>query len=297
MKGFKAALFLGSVVLLCFATVVGYNALTDGFSVQQMASRLPYNVMYETSPVNEQHHDSLKAILDQPYSYIGKGCQFYAFQSADGRYVLKFLKQKHLRLWTELNQIPMPYKWRQKADLKINQRKMRVKRLFSSCKLAYEEMPHESGLLYIHLNKTPFFQDKICIQDKMGLKHKIMLDDYEFILQESAIPLTSMIAAIVNRDDFEEQMSERIDQLIKLICKRCEKGICDRDRSFVKNVAFVGDEAIFIDIGQFYKDPSISKQSHQQDEIRKRLYDVIGWMQKHYPGQAATFKSLVDARL
>jgi hypothetical protein len=294
IKAFLAILlFLGIVTL----TTVGYNRCTDGFSVQQLISDLPFNLLFETSPLSIDTKQNLARAVDQPFKYIGKGCQFYAFESADGQYVLKFLKQKHLRLWTELNQIPLPASLREKANQRMASRRTKVAHLFTSCKLAYEELAEESGLLLVHLNRTPLLHKKVCIIDKMGLKHQLNLDDYEFILQKKAIPLTHFVASIAQSSQFDQQMSACLDQLIDLVHKRCEKGIRDRDRSFVKNVALEKDRAIFIDVGQFCKDPTILCQKQQKLDIQKRMGDLQAWVDQKYPARSEQLKQLIQKKM
>jgi len=47
--------------------------------------------------LSDQEHQELAQILNQKFSYIGKGAQCYAFVSDDQLYVLKFFKFKHLK--------------------------------------------------------------------------------------------------------------------------------------------------------------------------------------------------------
>ncbi len=262
------------------ATIYFYNKWTDGFSVRQLTSSLPYNVLFEVAPLSLAEKQKITTILDQPYHYIGKGCQFYVFESKDGQYVIKFLKQKHLRTFSQLSNVPMPHFLRQKIDSKLARRKARIDDLLSSCKLAYEELANESGLLYIHLNRTPIFKQQIKIIDKLGFKHMIVLDNYEFILQKKAISVNKTFSMIE-----DQELNRRVIQLVDLVKSRCEKGIRDRDRSFVQNVAFSldGEQAFFIDVGQFYKDPTILLESEQQSDLNKRLGSLHYWVEEKAP--------------
>ncbi len=273
-----------------------YNELTDGFSVRQMSSTLPYNVLFEVGPLPVQEKTKLTTILDQPFHYIGKGCQFYAFESEDGQYVIKFLKQKHLKLWTELNQIPMPKSLRDKADAKIVRRKNRVANLFSSCKLAYEEMAEESGLLFIHLNRTAVFNHRVTLIDNLGLKHHVPVDKYEFVIQKKAVRAADALAQIAKCDDMQA-LEQRVTQLVELVKMRCEKGIRDRDRSFVQNVAFMPDHALFIDIGQFYKDPTILLEEEQQKEVAHRLANLRYWVEERHPEMLESLDLIIKEHL
>lgn len=288
MKFLRKLFLFTCIGLLGWGAVYTYNQLTDGFSVYQMTSSLPPYPEFEVPLDNKE---TLRGALDQPFRYIGKGCQFYAFESADGRYVLKFLKHKHLRPFTWLNKIPLPPKLREMANIKIYKRKKRVENLFSSCKLAYETLDHETGLLYIHLNRSPALDMEVMLTDKLGLRHRISLDDHEFVVQKKALPVKEVFEQIAS----EEELALRIEQLIAVVIARCEKGIADRDRSFVQNVAFCAHEprALFIDTGQFYEDEQMRTLEAQEKDLKKRLGNLRHWTEKHFP----TFVPVVESYL
>ncbi|MCH9703818.1 MAG: hypothetical protein K0U13_03420 [Chlamydiae bacterium] len=248
---------------VCSAIIYSYNELTDGYSLSLMRSKLP-NMEQFASPAVP---DNIDAMLDQRFQYLGKGCQFYAFGSEDGKYVLKFLKQKHLRQLSPFH----------KAS---NARRLeRVERLFSSVQLAYEKLAEESGLLYIHLNRLPAVGRSVKLVDKVGISRTVALDEFEFILQKRAVDPKEVFVSIT--DDAEAK--RRIDQLVELVQARCNKGIADRDRSFVQNVAFSqdGNSALFVDIGQLYEDEAILDLQEQQRDIKKRMGNLKHFFEKH----------------
>ncbi|MCP5469339.1 MAG: hypothetical protein H7A36_02410 [Chlamydiales bacterium] len=250
--------------LVCFGIIQLYNKATDGFSVAQMRSHLPLDHRFNPPEISEEKREALASILAQPYRYLGKGCQFYAFESADGRHVLKFLKQKHLRPSSSLFR---------ESQLR---RQARVERLFSSVKLAFEQMPKESGLLYIHLNKVPALKMRVTLIDNVGLRHKVAVDEYEFVLQERAQTAKEVFACAS-----EEEAKARIAQLAELVHARCAKGIRDRDRSFVQNVAFKEDRAVYIDVGQMCLDETI--RAEEELDLQRRMGNLRFWMEKHHP--------------
>ncbi len=276
--------FLVIFGLLSWLAIYSYNHVTDGFSIYQMSSSLPPCPQFEVALTHEKK-ESLQQVLDQPFRYMGKGCQFYVFSSADNHYVIKFLKQKHLRQFEWLQRLPMPHPWRKLADQKIERRKERVERLFSSCKLAYEKMAEETGLLYVHLNQIPALEKEILLIDKLGLNHHVAIDDYEFVIQKKAVPVKEALADLT-----PEEVAHKIEELAHLVLARCQKGIRDRDRSFVQNVAFSASEgrAIFTDVGQFYEDPTILLEEEQAKDLAKRLSNLGYWMGRHFPDLAQT---------
>ena len=279
MRFIRKLFFFCVFVSLAWVGIYAYNRVTDGFSVRQMTSSLPACPHYEVA-LSPEKKACLQAMLDQSFRYIGKGCQFYVFASADDKFVIKFLKHKHLRPFSWLNALPMTAKLRTLSDAKIERRKQRVERLFASCKLAYEKMPEETGLMFIHLNRTPALEKQIVLVDKLGCKHAVDIDDYEYVIQKKAIPVRDVFAHLE-----EGEILGKVQLLVDLVLGRCQKGICDRDRSFVQNVAFSAEEdkALFIDIGQFYEDPAILQDEEQAKDLTKRLGNLRFWTEKHFP--------------
>lgn len=278
--------FLSFIIALVFLSGIiwGYLKISDGFSIKEMSSSLKVDPSREIAPLSEEKKGQLQKILSQKFRYLGKGCQFYVFEGEDQSHVIKFLKHKHLRPLTWLQEIPMPQNLRKYCFQKIAKRDARIKNLFSSCKLAYEEMPEETQILYLHLNKVPSFERSVVIVDKLGIHHQIEIDDYEFVIQKKARRVSDVFQELL--DNGQEKLArEKTQQLIQLVLHRCQKGIRDRDRSFVQNVAFhpQDEKALFIDIGQFYKDETILEEKEQNKDLKKRLENLRYWTEANFP--------------
>lgn len=258
-----------------------YQRLNDGFSIYQMTPS-PSLLVRKEANINEEQRKELQEILQQKFHYLGKGCQFYAFESDDKQYVLKFFKQKHLRPFTWLNTIPMTKKWRLACDIKIERRKERAEKLFSSCQLAYDELSEETGVIYVHLDpQKEELHREVVLVDKLGLRHAVDIDHYEFVLQRKALPAAQVLLNV--HDD--ELLQAKIKQLVDLVIRRCEKDIIDTDKSFVQNVAFYADkdQGIIVDIGQLIKSPKPLTLKEIQQDVQKRLWNLRVWSLDHMP--------------
>lgn len=258
-----------------------YNRLTDGFSLRQIASTLPYNATYDVSYTQEEKA-ALEPLFEQSFRYLGKGCQCYAFGSEDGKFVLKLFKHKHLRPLKWTSYLPLKGLLKEKRELNRQHCQQRAKQLLSSYKLASEELVEETGLVCIHLNKTPFLGKQVVIIDKIGRKYRVAIDAHEFILQRRAVGLKEVFSQALQKQD-DHAVEQKIQDLIHLIVLRCSKGIRDKDRSFVPNVAFCPYEgkAIFIDVGQFYKDKAMEYPQEKNQEVLFRLKGLYAWAQEH----------------
>jgi len=275
MKFIKKLFFCTLFSAAAWLGIYTYIHATDGFSLHQIT--ISHTLFPQAEPMSSTSYD---ALFDQTFRYIGKGCQFYVFESEDGKYVIKFLKYKHLRPCTWMRRIPKPSSLHKIVEAKIARREERISNLWSSCQLCFDKLADESGILLLHFDRTPHFQKKVRLIDKVGFTHLVDLDTHEFILQRKAL---SVEAAFQNAS--EEEIALRVQQLASVVLERCQKGIRDRDRAFVQNVAFAVDEpkAIFIDIGQFYEDESILSQEEQQVDLKRRMGNLRHWTERYYP--------------
>ncbi len=221
---------------------------TGGFSVNKIYSDHPFEEKWE---VATQTSDA----LSQPFYFLGSGVQYYAFISEDQKTVLKIVKPYHFCPNFILSKLPLP---KIKAA-----RQRRLDAIFQSAKIAYEELKEETGLLFLHLNRTQGKFSKIKLYDKLAICHEVSLDNSAFVLQKKAEPFFS------NSD-----LKQMIDKTFALIRKRSEKGIANSDAVLSKNFGFSQDEAIEIDIGSFTKNSHIAKPYAIRREILLETHEL-----------------------
>lgn len=271
-------------ILLIGLCLYCWDQCNDGFSIYQITSSIPPSSEFEVE-LSMKKKETLQQVMNQSFRYIGKGCQSYVFESEDEKFVIKFFKHKHLRLYPTIGRLPMPAFLRKTMDAKRERRQQRISTLFTSCKIAYEELSEESGLVFVHLHRKPVLEMETRLIDKMGFKHWIWLDDHEFVIQKKGTLLSQVFR---QESENKELIRERIQQLFHLILARCEKGIADLDPAFVQNVAYCLEEnrAIFLDVGQFYKNLDIQNLENQKGDVERRLNEVCEWCRTHFPALA-----------
>ena len=91
---------------LLIALRVLYYWQSDGFSIERI-SNVFAPAGNELSALTKNEKIILKKICEQPFVYLGKGSQAYAFQSQDGQYVLKLFKGYHLKPIPWLENLPL----------------------------------------------------------------------------------------------------------------------------------------------------------------------------------------------
>ena len=138
-------------------------------------------------------------ILDQPFDYLARGAQAYVFASRDGKTVIKFFRVYHLMppLWMTCLNFPLPLQPYKIA--KMIRKREGLKRDFQSYKIAFEELKEETGVLYVHLNKSDDLKKKLIIHDKIGIAHEVDLDRMEFIVQKKSLLVLPLHRASLSR--------------------------------------------------------------------------------------------------
>lgn len=198
------------------------NRATDGFSVAELTSNTP--LAYETLG----SEDEARTILNQPFTYLGKGGQSFVFASQDGRYVLKFFNN-HPKPWILLD------KYRAKKMQKLND-------AYSGYRLAFQQIPNECGLIFLHFNKSDFHAPSVTLIDKLHIAHTVDPNGLEFALQKRAQPLA---------DALKIHPHETLLAVKQLVVLLCEKNIHDQDPRIYRNIGLINGKAIVIDPGKF----------------------------------------------
>jgi len=217
------------------------------------------------------------ALLDRPYTYLGKGGQSYVFVSEDGDYVLKAFRSSRLQILELLSLLPH-------FEKKKHHLEQQIKETLKSYALAFEKLSEETGLVAIHLDNHKQIHTPLKIIDKLGICHTMDPNLISFVIQKKAVLVKDKIAADA------DAAKEHLASLFSLLKTRIEKGIEDADPNFAKNFGFVGNRAVQIDGGRFFLCESPSKAY-----IEKAKVDLQHWINANYPALSEDFHTLYEA--
>lgn len=284
----KCCLFAGLICAVLYGSGRLYYRITAGFTEGNIISDLGYHEEWKTHDLSVQDKDLISTILKQPFSYLGKGCQSYVFLSEDQQYVLKFVKYQRFRpqKWLDyLTFIPGVEDLQQK---KIEKKRKKLSMLFDSWKLAFDHLQKETGLVFIHLNKSHDLNQQITLYDKMGLKHVLEADQMEFLLQKKADLLCEKLAQLINQKQVHEAR-ELLDTLVILILSEYQRGFADNDHALMQNTGVVGIQPVHIDVGQFVRNEEANLPEFYKQELFSKTFKFRKWLLKKHVGLSAYF--------
>lgn len=216
---------------------------TDGFRIDKIHAGRAASISHT---VSEQAR--VRKILNQPFTYLGKGAQCYVFESQDKNYVVKFFRAAEsdpMRLFSHL-----PFN---SIKEKIAAREQKRMRDFASYELAYANLKEETGLVFVHLDTSSDLKKEILLVDKLNIQHKIASDRYAFVLQKRADLVKTAVKSWIEQGE-EKKAKDALANLVHLLSLRAKKGIYDADPNLTKNFGFVGSQPIQIDCGGFSTD-------------------------------------------
>ncbi len=233
--------FLFLALVLFFSCLpVCLKRWTCGFKLVKIHFSTPARPEWDVK--SDLSHEEISQILSQPFIYLDRGAQCYVFASLDGQYVIKFFRTTS---------------------------KEKVEHLFCAAALAYTKAKEETGLVFLHLNETKNQFPKLPIRGPLGQRFKIPLDRYRFAIQRKATGFQESLLSAYKESD-GEKMKQRIDSFVDVLRSRVEKGIRNSDPSVSRNFAFLGDQAVEIDFGN-YAEGVISKE-WEITRYTQRLY-------------------------
>lgn len=280
------------VICVIYAKKFCYKQ-TDGFALYKILSTLPLNPSWETPPLTEEKTQEIRSLLNQPFHYLAKGAQSYVFVSEDNQVVVKFFRLYHLRppAWMSALKLPLPL---QPFVLhKMLSKREELEKDFDSYALAYNEMQEETGLIYLHLNKTDHLKQKIILHDKLNIAHELELDQMEFLVQKKADLVYPRIDAIVQTEGMKSARAA-ISGLVHLLQLRCEKGIFDKDPDLNTNFGFIDKTAVQIDIGRFRPEEKRESAEVYRDEILRITDNLRQWLDQRYPELSSHLLSEIE---
>lgn len=259
-----------------------YYRLTDDFRLANMTYQLPFEAPWQVPALSAEEHQNLAQILQQNFSYIGKGAQCYAFVSEDGQYVLKFFKFKHLKPNLFVEALPAIFPFKEYKENCIERKKRKLIGVFNGYDLAFRENRDVSQLIYLHLLPTQNLKLQAHVIDKIGLQHTIALDDVVFLLQRKGETLRTRLRHLLDEKRIPEA-KQAIANIIAMYISEYKKGIYDHDHGVLHNTGFIDHQAFHLDVGKLNKDNRMQEVEFYKKDLEHVVWKIDVWIKSSYP--------------
>jgi hypothetical protein len=282
MNGIKKICILLLVAGLCIGMGRFSLLQTRGFALYKIRADLPFNPEWETTSLSSEEKSLVATALSQPYRFLDKGAQAYVFLSDDGRYVIKFFKLHALQPALWLRSIRLPFFMQKLWVQKLLEKRQTLSKTFASYKIANEELKEETGLLYLHLNKTEGMHPELTIYDNIGIKHTVPLDKMQFLIQRRASLFLPHLEKMIQERGLIPA-KKALSNLVHFLRVRNLKEIFDKDPDLLTNFAFLNDRIVQIDVGRFRKEPERKNPNIYYEEIVRITDEFNLWLKNHYP--------------
>ncbi|MES2200589.1 MAG: hypothetical protein V4489_10550 [Chlamydiota bacterium] len=256
---------------------------TKGFRLQNAFSSYPPEQV--PPALSKDEISLLQEVLPQPFYFMKKGQQCFAFLSKDGKYVLKLFRWEKLEppFWT---------KWitTEKGKALTQERRRKKEFDFTSYKVAYNELKEETGLLFLQLEPTSQHNIPLEIYDNIGIKHVIQSGEVAFILQKRVEDFAPYLTQkLLEKKD--PDLYPFFKELAHLLQNRFSKQISDSDISLEYNMGILEGRPVLFDIGnlKFLKEPL-----SQKEFIQKQAELIFTTLNKEAPDLAYFLQEEID---
>ena len=271
-------------VVLFFGIKQICHKLNAGFRLNKIEGALAYNPHFET----RSHLDNaaIDAILSQPFYFLGSGAQSFAFESADKKTVLKFMKQSKRKPMPWLEALPLPPGASHIRNYYMQKRKKRLHDLLTSARIACDELYQETGVLYAHLNTSAAAREKITLYDKIGIRYTVDVDNSLFVLQKRGSTLLD-----------QPLEPKTIAGMIEHVKKSCKKGIAHLDPLVDRNFGIYNGSVFTIDFGSLKYDEKLKTFPYLQRELFSELLTLRYYIKKNNPELLGYFDETMQKEL
>jgi len=264
---------------------------SHGYSLRKISSTHKPDPKWEVD-----NTEDIDQILSSPFYYLAKGNNCYTFVSEDGQIILKFFRQSHLGRHTWQNALPLPSALMPKYQEKMARRIEKRMDDFANYKEAFENLREETGLIYLHLNRTESLNKQVKLVYKTKREDFVDMDKMEFILQRRAEVGFAPIEQRLMRGDVDGALA-LCKATLELVKTQCAKGYQDTNLNLRERVGFIGDRAIHIDINHLQENPKIKKTKATRAELTKVAEQLKSYFRENHEEHLEKLETLVNANL
>jgi hypothetical protein len=279
------------LVFLLFIGLIALRVLyywgSDGFSIQRIDNTFPNS--HTLSPPSEAKLEELKKICSTPFTYLGKGSQAYAFQSEDGKHVLKLFKCYHLKPIPWLEKLELPNFLNRYVQTHLKRRYHKTKLSLESYKIAHDTLSEECGLIFLQMVPSQDYEQEVTFTDKIGRTFTVNIANYGFMIQKKVDLIMPTLDSYIKNNE-TDKAKELLTSIVDLLIARSKKGVADQDPDLHKNCGCIGTHAQFIDVGSFHLRQEVKSPTVYLQDARKITRKLKNYLEPRSPELAVALE-------
>lgn len=261
-------------ILKKLALFIAFFILCERFCTSQTKGFRPSKIV--AAPSSEKIEALTTDFSSQPFYFLGAGKQFYAFESQDKQIVLKFVKQSRRKPLPWLANLTLPFPLSSFRDQYLQKRQKRLQDLLDSCRLSYDKVAEETGVMKLHLIPVSDSSQIITLFDNLGIAHQVDIEKTQFVVQKKAHLLTNF-------------SHHAIDEMIKLTALLSKKGVVNLDPMIERNFGMCETKMMALDFGSLKEDVKVSSFPYRQRSLFLQLLSLREYLQKNQPQDVSYF--------
>ncbi len=191
----------------------------------------------------------VESFLKKPLHFIGMGSQCIAFSSEEESYVLKVCKANRYQIPAFLENPLVSFFCNHYLRAKQLRKQEKQNSDFLNYRLSYEKAKKESGIVFLHLEKTIKQSAPIHLKDPFGITHSFSQDDLLFYVQKKAKPLAPYLIDLLHQNKNEE-LTTFFSNLLHMVEENRKNGIFIKDINPKKNIGVCENLPMWIDPGR-----------------------------------------------
>ncbi len=257
--------------------------LTDDFSVMRLVPAHKDISLYQ-----EKNPNNLPQLLQQTYTYLGKGKQAYVFVSEDKKHVLKLFKPFFpsysitiLGHSFNCRFSKIPFIQTIYSFFYPEEGRRRREQDFRSYINAFTILKEDTVLEYLHLSETNNLHNSLQIVDKIGVSHTIDSNTSCFLIQRKIDLLYPTLADCLQKNDIEKA-KKLIESFARLSLKLAQLKIVN-PTTIEENWGCLEDQSLLLDVGRLLTAQDLHKNPPSLDQAYHTIHHLKKWLSKHSP--------------
>ncbi len=263
---------LGIIVLMGLGLTI-WDKVNAGFYLHRIFS--DKKISFET--LGDLKCPEIQNAFAQDYEYLDQGHQIFAFISKDGKYILKFIKNRKFPILKNIK----------------SKRGISKRRHYRSCEIAFEEYLEQTGLLYVHFSNITSDLPSLMVKDKVGLTYHVDLNKVEFMLQKRASTIKDRFEEYKKRGNLSLAKIDLV-RTLNFVLERAQRGFFDKAPNIINNFGFIENNPVEFDVGGFYRDSNKTIHHFYVFEIEKLRRRITKWLDKNYSELSSFANEKID---